>query len=733
MKRVLSRNSNSKIYNEPRQYAYGETNDFKARHILGLDFAQLRPTRRNSVSTTSTNKLRSVTFSDATTAAVTAADLSNYEKETASTLSRKSSSQYLKRNKKSELQTDAVKPKASSTSLRSFYDKSRAPLAVSQQTSESSSRDFALRKGAPVVITSSTQETEHSRQLRLISMSHRSSSQLGDISELSEVSSIKFSDSPSRTTVPSIIGTASDAAESILSQPSTSRFSVLRSPAPGDTKPLNRSKRSSMLLYPFPVTKPVVDPARAKINIRRPKAGTKNWFDSLDTDSSEDESTPREPQLAESTALGMTSALPKRQIDRIPPRNSSYRPDTSRLQVPGITVTNHHTTQQPPFEAHRITHKNSRDSVTRKRKIIAFENVDLTEQSVLYLDSSDDEDEHDTDPVSSTTSNRESFRSSVMSGPWDNTRVDTSRARPVSIADSEKILQKLQTEHRAKPSPLRSAGKRTITYLEDCSTDTITQEDDLLTSFPQTPTDTHSLGTSLRDSVLSEEDDASTSTKIMTVTRQEENLIAAMRLKKTAMRRALSTVHRQGALNTLERQNTSSSARSTGHGRTGSSSGKDKPNSPTSQRRAASHTTSLSPRHSQRTDSVTTFQTESINQQSVRSSVATYLSESSEDLQLPYSISTVNGLPMSSTRLSRPSSIQSEETPRKNRDTFLSEATTSTRTASISERSPSVRESRVMESDPVNRQMLREDIPSQLFMERPFIGWEAQASMQQAH
>lgn len=730
MKRAFSRTSNPKTMNEPRQYAYGDTNDFKARHILGLDIAHLRPTRKNSVSSTSTNKLRSVTFSDATTAAVTAADLSNCEKETTSTLSRKSSSLYLKRNKKSELQTDTIKPKASSSSLRSFYDKSRAPLAVSQQTSESSSRDFALRKGAPSVISTSTQETEHSRQLRLISTSHGSSSQLGDIAELS---STRFCDSPSKSTAASVVGTVTDTAGSVSSQPSTSRISILRSPAPEDTEVLNKPKRFSRVLHPFPVTKPVADPARAKINVRRPKAGTKNWFDSLDTDSSEDESTPREPQLAENLALGLTSVSQQRQIDRIPLRKSSYRSGTLRLEVPGITVTDHHVTQQSPDDAHRISRKDSRDSVTRKRKISAFENIDLTQQSVLCLDSSDDEDEHDASPFSPATSNRESFRSSIMSGPWDNAQIDTSRARPVSTADSEKILQKLQTEHLRKPSPLRSAGKRTITYLEDCSTDTITQEDDLLTSFPQTPTDTHSLGTSLRDSILSEEEDGSTSTKLMTVTRQEENLIAAMRLKKTAMKRALSTVHRQAALNTLERENTSSSTRPVGHRRTGSLNGKGKPGSPTSQRRIQSHSTSLSPRHSQRTDSVTTFQSESNTQQSVRSSVATYLSEGSEDLQLPYSISTVNGLPTSSTRLPQPSSIQSEDTPRRNRDTFLSEMTTSTRTASLRERSPSVRESHIVELDPVNRQMLREDIPSQLFMERPFIGWEAQASMQQAH
>lgn len=726
MKRALSRSSNQKATNEPRHYAYGDTNDFKARHILGLDIAHLRPARKNSVSSTSTNKLRSVTFSDATTAAVTAADLSHSEKETTSTLSRKSSSPHLKRNKKIEPQTDTIKPKASSSSLRSFYDKSRAPLSVSQQTSESSSRDFALRKGAPAIISHSTQETEHSRQLRLIAMSQTGSSQ--EIDKL-EPSITNLPDSSSKSITPSLIETTSEIAESLLTQPSASRISIYRNATSEDAEFSSHLKRLSKPQQPFPITKPVVDPARAKINVRRPKAGTKNWFDSLDTDSSEDENVSQEPRLTEKFALEVTAASPKARIDKIPLRNSSYRPGAPRLEVPGRTVTEQHGTQQRPDHAGRVVHNSSRHDNIRKRKISAFDNVDLMNQSVLHLDSSDDEDEHEVPLDSSATSTRDSFRSSLASGPWDNARIDTGRVRPVSTEEPETIPHKSPNKSLAKLPPLRTAGKRMITYLEDCSTETVTQQDDLLTSFPQTPTDTHSRGTSLRESILSEDDEGSTSTKLMTVTRQEETLIAAMRLKKSAMQRAQAMAHKQ-ALNTLERESTASSPRSVRRGRTGSLNGKANSNSPTTQRHVQSSTALSPPHHSQRTDSVTTFQTESVLQPSVRSSVATYLSEGSEDLQLPYSIP--NGLPISSSRLPRPSSIRSEEPPR-NRDTFLSEMSTSTYNASISEWSPSVRDSHVVELDPLDRQMLREEIPSQLFMERPFIGWEAQANMQQAH
>ena len=43
----------------------------------------------------------------------------------------------------------------SSSTLKSFYDKHNSPLAISQQTSESSSRDLALRKGLPKIVPTS--------------------------------------------------------------------------------------------------------------------------------------------------------------------------------------------------------------------------------------------------------------------------------------------------------------------------------------------------------------------------------------------------------------------------------------------------------------------------------------------------------------------------------------------------------------------------------------------------
>lgn len=715
MKRVLSKSGHAKTTNEPRQYTYADTDDSKARHILGLDMTHLRPSRRNSSSSTSTNKLRSVTFSNATTAAVTVTDSSQSERGTPISLSRKASSPLLRRNKRNEISVDGLKAKGSSSSLRSFYDKSRTPLAVSQQTSESSRRDFALRKGAPSIVSASSQETEHSRQVHLMTKSHASPSK--DRNRLAP-SVMKMSNSSSRSLVPSMPDTTSDTMESLSSQPSGSRISILR----------NSSSRLSVLspvlqkledcTHPARVE---VDPARAKINVKRPKAGTKNWFDSLDTDSSDDEVDAREPHLTDEFALDMASTLNHRQPKKVPSSSKIQLP----AELPSETTHNCQAAGESPQAraelADSVTPTRSQNKRQRKRKINVFENIDLNKQSILDLEPSDDEDHFESSKELSDVS-----EISVVGADRsrNDAQVDIAQTISTRQVDSRKASQHLQKTHLVIPQLPKRVSSRMITYLEDCSTETVTQQEDLLTSFPQTPTDTHSRSSSIRE-YLASEDEATASTKLMTVTRQEESLIAAMRLKKTAMKRAQAFTHRQSALNNLERNSSLGNTRLPKPGIKDGINGANRHHSPMTQSRPQPPVA-----YSQRTDSVTTFQTDSMRQPSVRSSIATYLSEGSEDLQLPYS--TTDGLPMGSSRLRRAASTTSDR-PRSDRDTFLSELSMSTYTASPSEWSANGRDNAGGGPDVLDHQMHRGEIPSQLFLERPFLGWEAQASMQSAH
>lgn len=83
---------------------------------------------------------------------------------------RKASSTLLGQHHGDDVGTDTsslsrrIRNEDSSSTLRSYYDRQKSPLAISQQTSESSARDLALRKGYPPV---TQQQFSHSPLLQV--------------------------------------------------------------------------------------------------------------------------------------------------------------------------------------------------------------------------------------------------------------------------------------------------------------------------------------------------------------------------------------------------------------------------------------------------------------------------------------------------------------------------------------------------------------------------------------
>jgi len=720
LKRAFRKSKYVKPIQEPRTQHPGDTTDSKARHILGLDTAHVGPGRKNSTSSTSTSKLPSVAFSDATTAAVSAGSATETLKDDPSLpdLKSKSSSVLLKRPREPEAHDVRVTPQVSNNSLRSFYDKYCAPLTVSQQTSDSASRDFALRKGVPSIISASSQEMEHSRQLRFFSKSPKKLPY--DKNRLTPKDS-RPATTASQSSVVSF-ETRSDASHSVASQRSGSRISVAKGILKSTPKSPVPAKYHVGAEDPFPVPQDTIDPARAKVNIRRPKAGAKNWFDSLDSDSSDGESTALEPQYPGDFAIHVEEAFDDKRMDRHPPRSSSKTPTSFQLSTPK-------TQTEPALEIPKATE--SRESRSkppipkrnRRRTVNPIVDVDLTKHSIL-LSSSDDETEEVQPPALTSYQElaRRDIRESLMNGPWDESIIEVGQAVAVDTKEPERILERLPSNVSNKPIPgPRRSSSKPMTYLDDRSTETLGHHRDLITSFPRTPTDTPSRGTSVRESMLSESESIS-STKLMTVTRQEETLIAAMRMKKTAMKRAQAAANRQHALRILE-LDADNMVKS--HRQKEKPVGRfHSPVTPSSPLRLSYLASPSTLRHNMsRPESVTTFQTESILQPSVRDSSATYMSEGLDDFSVE------------SSTVHRSMNHRADRAPR---DTFLSErSTTTTNTDTYSDWSPSVRDStrdsHIVVLDPLERQLMREEIPSQLFMERPFLGWEARTNMQTAH
>lgn len=714
VRRVFRSASTTKTAEKPGTIYFQEGESVKARHILGLDSTCVNATGRDSSACSNgTSKPRGVTFSDATTAVVSARSTAEDSEETyGSKLKRKGSSILAKKNRPTDLSQNSLKPQRSDSSLRSFYDRSRTPLSVSQQTSDSSSRDFALRRGTPSIMSVSSQEKEHVKQLRLLATSRTS---LADRRKQMIHDATPSRASSLRTPASSLFEGASIKEDSQATQPSTARISITRIPLPADNMSPLPKRHSYIEEYPPHMIRTPVDPTQAKINVRRPKVGTKNWFDSIDGESSEDEKDCAEPRLETEFASKVTDAFDHGEIGQYPPRTSSaissaYLKKRSRKHNDAKEHRHDATELLKAAEAYQVP------NYSQPRKTNPFEAADLTQQSLLWLSSSEDSDNDLEDDRLRTPKTK--IRDSLINASWDESEVVVGKAVKLGTKSPEVVVKDIRAHGINSQVPKRKGSKlRLETYLEDSSTTTLTQHD-LLTSFPETP-DKFVQAPSLRESMLSETESIR-STKLMSVTRQEETLIAAMRMKKIAMRKAQSNTDRQDTLRVLEQN-----AEGSRHTEELASSGSQRQKLTLSRPRSMIVSKPLSTvRNAGRQDSVTTIHTDSMPGQSVRSSIATYLSEGSEDLQLPYS--SIYGLPMGSSIL-RPSPSLSR--PTAPRDTFLSEMTVdSTVAPSSDERSASARNSHIVLLDPIEHRLLRDEIPSQLFLEPPYLGWSIQAA-----
>ena len=260
---------------------------------------------------------------------------------------------------------------------------------------------------------------------------------------------------------------------------------------------------------------------------------------------------------------------------------------------------------------------------------------------------------------------------------------------------------------------------------------------DLLASFPATPIESYapSQRTSFRSSVALSDAGSLESRRFMSVTRQEESLLAAMRLKKATMRYHVTQDKRLEALRNLERVDSRFSER-TPIGRqdlqfiSQLSLDTEQPyESARTSRRG--HRGSLSRDDAVRSRaSETTFQTTTSRNPS-RMSKLTFQTDTSADLQ--------------TTRLSLSSSSDSEHQStapslvslstadrRQSRDTYLSTSSSGhgggggggggrSRTLTIN--------SHVVALDDLDKIPTRGEIPSQEFIDWPYHGWEARAEL----
>lgn len=548
----------------------------KVHHLLGIADTISVPTRKETASSATTTRLRSISVSDAATEpeSVTlvsedSGDYSGLQLKASSVLLRED---YLKGKAPSvSNHSRRMRNYDSSSTLHSHYDAQKIPLAVSQQTSDSSTRDFALRKGAPVVVNPPDKDKEITRQMRFFKLSRATEKQ--DTKKLSKSKSPK---SNAHLVVSDALHNSPSERSSALRVRPTKSTTVSK---PRDKPRRNEDINSESVPTTRATTEPqstrsrmqtTSDTAFAKVNVRRPKVGVKYWFDGLEGDTSEDEST-HEPELQQTFVNGIETAFRDGRISATPKHDDSKQRQNqlhtliTKPSIRELSLPAHSSTSSKP---HLIPSHTSTPAVCRS-KVVAdlgttyralsqpakslassqssrsspLVNANLEAQSFLYLSSSEDDEEWQP-PKHAQTIQPSGFIRDSVAAETIASDIEVGMAQAVSAvrASSQGTSQhrrpKTNTGYLKYANHRNVPSTRTSHMLSYCDgkPDSTAADHDVLTSFPATPSEAaSSRQASVKSSTCLSDDASFFNTKLMAVTRQEQTLLAAMRQQKAAM------------------------------------------------------------------------------------------------------------------------------------------------------------------------------------------------------
>lgn len=303
--------------------------------------------------------------------------------------------------------TRQIHTQASSSTLQSYYDAQKSPLAVSQQTSASAVRDMALRKGYPPIVKkgghSSTYINDHESQnntekLKKQGRKHRPARL--DLSKL----------------FPKPKGPGGVHSEALLSPnklvnsplplSDTSEYFPRNAPNPAP-EPRARSTEStkhSEKSHAAPRKKSSKEKSfqrdiydNAKVNVRRPPRGIQHWFDGLEEDNDdymEEPDTPPLPPLPMNIRAPNLAPVRKSSLGRVlmteveaPKKDQSQISRGKEIFTKSSQVRSH---RRNSPSLHSITsHTTTTSAKTKESK---FSTSNLQDSSVLSMSSSSDEE-----------------------------------------------------------------------------------------------------------------------------------------------------------------------------------------------------------------------------------------------------------------------------------------------------------------------------------------------------
>ena len=475
----------------------------------------------------------------------------------------------------------------SSSTLRSYYDKSKSPLLISQQTSSSSSRDLALRKGLPQISCHSSRDVSAFSQPATPSgLAHvRNASKESKGSEDSRLSARSKIDRiprrrPSVTDPPTLYPNTPRPFRMAVSPPpalTNSSHPTFNSATPPQPKSFNRPKwwyrsrteRASSapqgnMDNNLDMDGPDQRHSSIKVNVRKPKAGARNWFDGFDEDEGPietfDEPTPvhqehdcpqPENPLESLTISEILAQKPRSQP--IEQKKSSFssrsgpsdRKLSFRVDSPSPTRTARVFSSAPPSR-----NSNARISSFGGKSVHSTDSYPIiVGQSFLNLSSSDDEEDGAKIPSRESSFRGHHIRASVEKADFGDDILlgnaqRAQQARPRSIVNKqhrrsfsrrstspEYVPPVPQIPSRPHLSP-RESSLRFRDMVESRSATTTDAESG--SNNADTPLTTPI--SARNSSLLYRKKTTSRGSKLMKVTSEEEKLLEAMREKRASIR-----------------------------------------------------------------------------------------------------------------------------------------------------------------------------------------------------
>ncbi|OCL02734.1 hypothetical protein AOQ84DRAFT_304124, partial [Glonium stellatum] len=308
--------------------------------------------------------------------------------------------------------TRRVHNQASSSTLQSYYDAQKSPLAVSQQTSASAVRDMALRKGHPPIVEkrehNNTYVNDNGSQNNMETMKKQARKNKPARLDLSKLfpkpkgpgglhsgtllSPNKLVNSP----LP--LSDSSDSFPRNAPNPSSESKALPTKNTVHSEKPYAPPRKKSSKEKSF--QKDIYD--NAKVNIRRPPRGIQHWFDGLEEDNDdymEESDTPAPPPLPMNIRAPNLAPVRKSSLGRVlvteveaPKKDRSQishlSPATGKEAFAQSAHMRSHRRNSPSL--HSITSHTTANST--KSKASKFSTSNLQDSSVLSMSSSSDEE-----------------------------------------------------------------------------------------------------------------------------------------------------------------------------------------------------------------------------------------------------------------------------------------------------------------------------------------------------